>query len=168
MGNDKPDMNLQQFIEQLSDKNGFEREYARKELVAKGEKAVPYLVELTDDPLHILRWESMKALSEMGLPSLTHFFIEKLENDESDVRWIAAEGLIKIGPSAVKPILRALMEKSDSVFLLSGSHHIIHALLGKNQLRKDLHFKKLLPLLKITSIGERLKIMIHETLNELE
>lgn len=159
---------IQELIEQLSDKNGFERESARKQLVAMGEVVVPYLVNLTDDPAHILRWESMKGLAEMGLPSLTNFFIEKLENDESDVRWIAAEGLIKIGPSSVNPLLKALIEKSDSVFLLSGSHHIIHALLSKNQLRKDLHYRKLLPLLKITSIGESLKITIHEALKEFE
>lgn len=168
MENDKPNRNPGQLLEHLSDKNGFEREQARSELVKMGEVVVPLLTELTDAPTHILRWESMKGLAEMGLPSLTNFFIEKLENDESDMRWIAAEGLIKIGQPAVRPLLKALIEKSDSVFLLSGSHHIIHALLSKKQLHKDLSLKKLLPLLKITSIGENLKITLHEVLRELE
>ena len=40
------------------------------------------------------------------------------------MRWEAAEALIKIGLDAVKPLLRTLIQKSDSTWMREGAHHV--------------------------------------------
>ena len=45
-----------------------------------------------------------------------------------DVRWLAAEGLIHIGVDAIVPLLHALIERPESVWLREGAHHVLHDL----------------------------------------
>jgi len=160
--------NIQNLLEQLTNENGFEREKAREELVKKGEEVIPKLIELTDNPKHRLRWESMKALSEMDSKNLVPFFIEKLKNDESDIRWMAAEGLSKIGKSVIHPLLDAIIKDTDSVFLLSGAHHVIHNLKFHKQLPENSETQELLSLLKVTTLSEKLKTLAYQIINRLK
>ncbi len=46
---------------------------------------------------------------------------------------MAAEGLINIGKESIKPLLKSIVKKSNSIFLLEGAHHIL----------KDLQFKEI-------------------------
>lgn len=161
-------LNIQNLLQKLEDKDGFEREEARKELVKIGEDSIPYLLDLSNDPKHILRWESIKALAEMKNESLIPFLLEKLKQDESDVRWIAAEGLCKMGKPVLVPLLKAILEDTDSVFLLSGAHHVIHHLKLHKQHPKNVNLDDLLPLLKITALEEKLKIVVYDILSKLE
>lgn len=50
-----------------------------------------------------------------------------------DVRWLAAEGLIAIGRPTLIPSLRRLSEKSDSLWLREGAHHVPHGINMGNQ-----------------------------------
>ncbi len=43
-----------------------------------------------------------------------------------DVRWLAAEGLIRIGEKAAVPMLKKLVKHSDSYWLREGIHHVMH------------------------------------------
>ena len=54
--------------------------------------------------------------------------IEALNDKIFDVRWLAAEGLILIGRGALAPLLQALMEHPDSLWLREGVHHVLHDL----------------------------------------
>jgi len=101
---------------------------AREELVAKGKNIVDFLMELLNNPKHIYRWEALKTMEEIGDPISIPMFIKALEDDESDVRWIAAEGLIKLGMKSIKPLLKTLIEKSGSIFVLAGIHHVFYDL----------------------------------------
>lgn len=161
------DITIEQLIKKLESEHGFDREEARNELVKIGEESIPYLKELVNHPQHILRWESMKALSEMKNPDLIPFFIIHLKNDESSLRWIAAEGLSQLGEASLKPLLEALLKESDSVFLLSGAHHIIHDLMSSKSLPKNINGAELLSQLKITTLSEKLKTTVYRILKEL-
>ncbi len=44
------------------------------------------------------------------------------------MRWLAAEGLIRMRKASLKPIFQALIERSDSKWLREGAHHVLHAL----------------------------------------
>ena len=63
--------------------------------------------------------------------------MKALEDEEFDVRWLAAEGLIKMNIKGLKPLLKALEHRGDSALLLEGAHHVFHDL-AKGGLRKSL------------------------------
>jgi HEAT repeat protein len=45
-----------------------------------------------------------------------------------DVRWLASEGLITIGPPALLPLLRELVKRPDSLWLREGTHHVLRGI----------------------------------------
>lgn len=166
--NEYKDTGIQQLIQILGNKKGMERKKARKILVEKGSDVINPLVDLLDHPKHIFRWEAMMTLKEIGDQSLIPLFISKLDDDESDIRWIAAEGLVKQGTDAIKPLLKILREKPDSVFVLAGAHHIFSDLHKNKILPPDFPFERIMPLLKITSLAEKLIVTVNQILNEMK
>jgi len=161
------DTNIDHLIQMLGSKNGMQRKKARKLLIKNGEKAIDPLLELLNSPLHILRWEAMKALKEIGDQSLIPVFISMLEDDKSDIRWIAAEGLIKLGRPAIEEILISLIKKTDAVFLLHGAHHVFYELREKEKLPEDFPINDLLASLKYTNPKEKITLTIYKILNNL-
>jgi HEAT repeat protein len=101
---------------------------ARHRLVAIGRPAVPALVRALLDPVDQLRWEAAKALSQIADPNTADALVVALEDDNSGVRWLAAVGLIAIGPDAVGPLLNGLIEHPKSILLREGAHHVLHDL----------------------------------------
>jgi len=73
-----------------------------------------------------VRWEAAKALSQIANPASIQALLEALSDKTFEVRWMAAEGLIRIGRKAVIPLLEALVEHSDSYWLREGIHHVLH------------------------------------------
>jgi sporulation protein YlmC with PRC-barrel domain len=101
---------------------------ARESLVAIGGPAVPALVEALGNPNRHLRWEAAKALSQIGDPAAAEALVKALEDELFGIRWLAAEGLIAVGREGLKPLLRALIQRSDSDWLRQGAHHVLHEL----------------------------------------
>ncbi len=75
-----------------------------------------------------MRWEAAKALYEIGSPAATNALVKALEDDMFDVRWLSAQGLITIGNKTVAPLLKALIDRPESVWLREGAHHVFHDL----------------------------------------
>jgi len=113
-------------ISDLANKDGTVRVTARRLLVAIGPKAVDELISTTRNKDQQIRWESLKALAQIGDSGAVQALIEALSDSNFDIRWIAAEGLIAIGQPALVPLLRALKSHADSLALLEGAHHILH------------------------------------------
>lgn len=162
------DLEIQQLLKTLGGKNGMERKKARAELVAKGKNMIDYLMELVNHPKHIYRWEALKTMEEIGDPISIPLFILALEDDASDVRWIAAEGLIKLGMQSIKPLLKTLLQKSDSVFILAGAHHVFYDLKKTEKLPAGFPIDKLLSELKNPEWIESVKPLAYELLNKLK
>jgi len=59
-----------------------------------------------------------------------------LDDNEDDIRWIAAEGLIKIGRKSIVPLLRLIACGSSFSFLGHGAHHVLQNLLTRSEKRK--------------------------------
>ncbi len=161
------DLEVQQLLKNLGSKNGIEREKARGELVAKGKNMVDYLTGLLNHPKHIYRWEALKTIKEIGDPSSIPLFIQSLEDDESDIRWIAAEGLIKMGVQSIKPLLKILIEKSGSIFILAGAHHVFYDLKKTGRFPAGFPVDKLLSTLKSPEWNGSVKPMAFKLLNSL-
>ena len=166
--NNIEDEELQKLLNELGDKNDIKRKNARKALVAKGKKSIDFLIELLSHPKHIYRWEAVKTLEEIGDPDTIPIFIQALEDDKSDVRWIAAEGLIKLGKKSIKPLLNVLIDKSDSVFVLEGAHHIFFDLREKGLLPAGFPTHKLLSALKNPEWIDSVKPLVYDILKNLK
>lgn len=120
--------NISDFINDLSSDNGIVRRIARQKIVELGADAIDYLLELQNSPKHIVRWEAIKAIEQIGDPLGTPILISALKDDKFDVRWIAAEGLIRIGKPAIKPLMNELVNNSESVIVREGAHHVLKEL----------------------------------------
>jgi HEAT repeat protein len=166
--NNAEDSEIHKLIESLGSENGMDRQKAREALVAKGKNTIDFLMEMLTHPKHIYRWEAVKTLEEIGDPLSISLFIRALEDNKSDVRWIAAKGLIKLGMPSVKPLLNALIQKTDSVFILAGAHHIFFDLYENGILPDGFPLDKLLSLLKDSTLAEVIKPFCSELLNTLK
>ena len=159
---------MHELIVKLGSDDGIERQSAREALVAIGRDSVDFLMELLSHPKHIYRWEAVKTLEEIGDPDTIPIFIQALEDDKSDVRWIAAEGLIKLGKKSIKPLLNVLIDKSDSVFVLEGAHHIFFDLREKGLLPAGFPTHKLLSALKNPEWIDSVKPLVYDILKNLK
>ena len=98
---------------------------ARRALVGMGDSAVPHLMDALKHRKGWVRWEAAKALSQMPGPVATDALVIALGDNNFDVRWLAAEGLIDRGREGLAPLMKALIEGSDSVVLRDGAHHVL-------------------------------------------
>jgi hypothetical protein len=127
---------IKSLIADLRSKDGMLRQRSRRSLVTIGKPAVISLVQLLRDRNYQVRWEAAKALGEIGDGRAVPALIVALEDEEFDVRWLAAEGLIALGRKGIAPLLKALTERPQSVWLREGAHHVLHEL-AKAGLRKQ-------------------------------
>jgi HEAT repeat protein len=143
-------VSIDQLIANLASKDGFLRVKSRHALIDRGEPAIEPLVDAMSNKSEYVRWEATKAIGQIAAKMVSQVsnrkeyqdalqkLVEALEDKNFDVRWLAAEGLISIGESAVPPILNALIERSDSLILREGAHHVFHDLLAKGILSDKL------------------------------
>jgi HEAT repeat protein len=115
-------------ITDLASEDSIVRIKARMSLVALGHQAVPQLLSILSDRKQWVRWEAVKALSQIHDVASVNGLINALMDKMFDVRWIAAEGLIAIGDKSLIPLLRALIDNPDSVWMREGAHHVFHDL----------------------------------------
>ena len=123
--------NIPALVAALTHDDPVERHRAREALVAIGKPAVNFLLKLLSDLRSHVRWEAAKALGPIGDPAAAPALVNALEDDDTDVRWLAAAGLIALGCSGLQPLLAALIDRPDSLWLRDGAHHVFHDLIGK-------------------------------------
>jgi HEAT repeat protein len=116
---------IARLAETLASEDITERRKARQELATIGQPAVAALVDALTDPRIQVRWEAAKALVEIADPAAAPALIRSLEDENSDIRWLAAEALIASGKAGLVPLLRALEERADSLWLREGAHHVL-------------------------------------------
>jgi len=116
----------------LKEKNGMRRKQARETLVLAGDPAVKPLLELTTSPDKQTRWEAAKALAAMVEPACLDTFVGLLSDSQSDIRWLAADGLIALGPRSAVPVLKSLLGRDLSRGHLAMSHRVLARLAEDN------------------------------------
>lgn len=121
---------VRELITQLTCGNVDLCQKARRDLVALGRPAVASLIGALENPDERVRWESAKALGQIGDPSAIPALIKALEDRSADVRWVAAESLIALGQSSLRPILAALISHAESAPLTENAYHILQSNLG--------------------------------------
>lgn len=119
---------LRPLLSTLGDTHPAERLRARRKLVAVNGPAVPMLVRMLSSPVRLERWEAAKTLAEIADPRSAAALVRSLEDDDHDVRWVAGEALVALGRDALRPLLEALMERSDSLWLRKRAHYVLSGL----------------------------------------
>lgn len=152
-------------IEQLGSEDGAVRRKARRRLVMLRKKSVLPLVNLLQTEDYLLRWEAAKALSQIADPLSASALVRGLEDDESEIRWMSGEGLIRMGDAAVVPILKALIHHFDSAFLRHGSHHVLVNLTDAVMKQR---LKPLLYALESETQLEDIPLIAYQLLKELD
>ena len=79
-----------------------------------------------------LRWEAAKALTEIPEPAAIPGSIALLGERRSEIRWLAAVGLINLGTRSVPYVLEALTKQAGSREFQQGSHHVFNDLAARN------------------------------------
>ncbi len=113
-------------VADLASNDGIVRVTARRLLATIGEDAIGELVKALKNKNQWMRWEAAKTLGQIGDPAAIEALTKALRDDFFDVRWLAAEGLIVIGRASVVPLLKAMVEQAESLWMREGAHHVLH------------------------------------------
>lgn len=121
------DPGMDGLLAMLQHRDGLVRQKGRRMLVEAGEAAVPGLCRvMLNSPSKDARWGAAKALGEILDPGAIPALLDALEDRNSDVAWLAAVALNRLGREAWKPVLQRLVERGvDSVAVRDGVHHIL-------------------------------------------
>ena len=101
---------------------------ARNALVSMGKKILPQLHNLLQSKNDDFRKKVAKIVELISDAESIPIFITLLEDIEFEIRWIAAEGLIKIGRKSIVPLLKAIRDSKSSYFLDKRTHHVLQNL----------------------------------------
>jgi len=112
----------------LSDQNSRKRAEVREKLLALGNAAIPALLAVLTDSNGNARWQAAKALSQIHDPDTATDLMNAMEDDDFGVRWLAAEGLIAMGPASLGAVLQGLISCFGSIRMRDGARHVLHAL----------------------------------------
>ena len=157
---------LEELMTQLGVQDGPTRRRARETLAAIGEPALPSLVALLRSPQARLRREAVKALGEIPDPAAIPGLISLLADRESEIRWLAAIGLINLGNRSVPHMLEALTERAESRSFREASHHVLHDLSERNTVLREI-LKPVLSVLGAVDPVEAISSLAEVALHEL-
>jgi len=121
-------MIIKNLIAELSSSDDVTRLKARREILEAGKPAYTSLFEALRDRNCLMRWEAVNILGGVGDPEVAPALVSALEDGEFEVRWVAAEALIRMGTKGLKALFQALTERADSAFLRERAHHVLHKL----------------------------------------
>ena len=105
---------------------GMRRE-ARRALLEIGTPAVEPLLEALPRRAGEARPEIFKVLRSIADPAAVDVFLRALEDEDAEVRWIAAEGLVALGRVGLVRLLEELTEYPETEWKLRGAHHVLSA-----------------------------------------
>lgn len=125
---DYSDRQIQETARSLGLEDAEKRTQARKALEAAGKRAVLTLIEALKNGNHFARLEAAKALAHIKETSSAGALVEALEDENHDVRWAASEALIALDQDGLEPLVSALRDCFDSVYLREGARHVLKAL----------------------------------------
>jgi hypothetical protein len=123
-----PAKSVEALIVDLAKHDATVRESARRRLASIGWAATPALIQALADKRTIVRWEAAKTLVDVADPLAAPALVATLEDEDSGTRWVGAEALIALGRDGLESLFWALVQRSDSIWLCEGAHHVLHEL----------------------------------------
>jgi HEAT repeat protein len=133
---DLPDSLAKLIKESLDSKNSVKKLAARNTLVGMGKTIIPKLHKLLNSENGLLRMEAAKIVELIADRRSIPFLINLLDDKEFEIRWIAVEGLIKIGRRAILPLLKSIRDGKSTFIFNKGAHHVLLSLLKEDEKNK--------------------------------
>jgi len=133
------DTNIEKLIKALTDKDGLKRQNARISLVKIGKPAIPFLEILLNLEEYRTRWEAIKTLSCIPDIDTIPALLKCLDDENEDIRWVSAEGMIELEEHAVKPLLRSILANYESINFCETAHHILKELVVRKSFNDTTH-----------------------------
>ena len=124
------------FQELLYSNNSVKKLAARSDLVKMGKNFIPQLFKLLDSENGLLRMEAAKVIELIADRKSIPFFINLLDDKVFEIRWIAAEGLIKTGKRSIVPLLKSIRDWKSTLIFNNGAHHVLLSLLKENEKKR--------------------------------
>lgn len=121
---------IETLVAQLAAPGYSERRKAREALAAIGRPGAPAVAQALNSPDEEVRWEAARTLVDIADPDSVPALLDALIDENPGVRWLAAEALSAIGEPALAPLLRRLLQRSESPWLREGAHHVFRSLRG--------------------------------------
>lgn len=115
---------------ELNSPSSVERRRARVALAELGNEAIPTLARALSNASPLVRQEAVKALEAIGTDASARWLTHALQDPNSDVRWLAAEALSRLGPIGLQPLLTALIHDDKLEWLREGAYHVLHFYTG--------------------------------------
>ena len=136
---DFPD-NLVKLINDSLDIDDYSKKLsARETLVMMGKTIIPQMHKLLDSENDLLRMKAAKIVELIADRRSIPFLLRLLDDPLFDIRWLAAEGLIKIGRRSICPLLKSVRDGRSSLFFNRGTHHILLDLVNEKEKNKLMH-----------------------------
>ena len=120
----------------LEEKNYKEKHRAKEALLKKGSSILPHMHNLLASGNASLRREATRMIELLADKKSILPLIQLLSDPETEIRWMAAEGLIRIGRRSIEPILKAVRDNEDAFLLDKGAHHVLVCLLHRKEKEK--------------------------------
>ncbi len=105
----------------------------RNALVQMGKAVIPLMHGLLTSENDLLREEVARIVELIADRRSIPFFIQLLDDNVFEIRWIAAEGLIKTGRRSITPLLKSVRDGKSSFFFNKGIHHVLINLLDEEE-----------------------------------
>jgi len=105
-------------------------------MVRMGKTIIPQMHKMLDSENNMLRMEAAKIVELISDRRSIPLLIGLLDDKEFEIRWIAAEGLIKIGRRSILPLVKSVRDGKSSHFHNEGTHHVLLGLLNKTEKKK--------------------------------
>jgi HEAT repeat protein len=166
-GQKKSGVNVEYLMGMLASADGMIRMQARKSLVGMGKASVPALIQaLQPVQPDQVRWEAAKSLGAIGDVRSIPALVRALEDNDSDVAWLAAEALRRFKKAAWPPLFRFLItDGSESARLRQSAYYVL-----QNQDQKGLNgtFAALLRALNTVAEPESAPVAAHAMLEMMK
>ncbi len=104
------------------------REHALAKLEEIGAPAGWHLIQALHPVGPTARQEVLRALRDLADPDAADTFVERLEDEDSVCRWLAAEGLVALGAVGLERALDLLTVYPPNEHVLRGTHHVLTGL----------------------------------------
>jgi HEAT repeat protein len=161
---DKLPGNLAILIAELIDDSDYKKKHeARKSLVRLGKTIIPDIHKLLKSERVLVRKEAAKVVQLIADLRSIPKLITLLEDTDFDIRWIASEGLIRIGRKSLIPLLKAICVAKSSLFIDRRAHQILSKLLYENE--KEQLMTLMLSLDNYHELGETASSEAYKVLN---
>ncbi len=125
---------LANLLPELFDKRNFRKKIeARVTLVNLGKSIIPQRGKSLSSRDELLRLEMTKIVDMIADRQSMPVLIHLLDDPEFDIRWFAAEGLIKSGRKSIVPLLKVIRKGNGSYFLNKGAHHVLQGFISERE-----------------------------------